>query len=218
MSGDGAQRGSDHAVVFDLGGVICAFHPDRRLRALSDASGLPAGLVHDAIWGSGLDARAEQGGLTPDETFEAVSKALDGRLARAALRAAWSHAFVPDESVCRLVQSVRAPRYVFTDNGPIVTDCLSHELESVALLVERVVCSWEVQACKPDPVAFERLARQLQRSPSEITFIDDTEANCQAAASTGMRALHFRDASELRRRLVQMDLVTTSPARAPGQG
>lgn len=197
----------NQAVVFDLGGVVCEFHPERRLRALSAATGLPAEQVHDAIWGSGLDERAELGDFTPSEASEAILDALGRCLDLVTLRVAWSQAFVPDESVCTLVRDVRTQRYAFTNNGPIVTDCLAHELESVGRLVDRVICSWEIRVRKPDPDAFHRLANELQRSPTEITFIDDAVMNCEAAASVGMQAIHFHDAPELERLLDQMHLL-----------
>lgn len=34
------SRARDDIVVFDLGGVVCRFHPDRRLRVRSDVTGL----------------------------------------------------------------------------------------------------------------------------------------------------------------------------------
>lgn len=195
------------AVVFDFGGVICEFHPERRLRALSLATGIPATEVQDAIWGSGLDERAELGEFTPSEASEAILDALGRRLDKTTLRAAWSQAFVPDESVCALVRDVRTRRYIFTNNGPIVTDCLAHELEATSQLVDQVICSWEIRATKPDPVAFHRVASELQCSLAEITFIDDAVMNCRSAASVGMRTIHFQGAPELRRLLNQMHLL-----------
>ena len=46
-------------VVFDLGGVVCRFEPDRRMRALVEATGLASEVIQDRVWGSGLDERAE---------------------------------------------------------------------------------------------------------------------------------------------------------------
>jgi len=44
------------ALLVDLGGLTCRFHPERRLQALARASGLDADAVQSRIWRSGLDA------------------------------------------------------------------------------------------------------------------------------------------------------------------
>ena len=80
------------------------------------------------------------------------------------LRMAWSTAFVPDHAVCRLIERVRTDRFLFTNNGPIVTECLAHELQNISRLFSRTVCSWELHARKPDPLAFTGLAHELDRS------------------------------------------------------
>lgn len=195
------------AVVFDLGGVVCRFDPNRRLQALSAATGLTMERVDRALWKSGLDAKMEAGELSPDEAHRAVSVALENRLVSVALRGAWSTAFVPDQAVCRLVEQVRPARYLFTNNGPIVTECLSHELQDISRLFRRTVCSWELRARKPDPLAFDGLAHELGWSPSEMAFVDDVVANCEAAESVGMQAIHFSDRPSLARSLDHLGLI-----------
>src|SRR5262249_19818142 len=141
------------ACVFDLGDVVCRFVPDARLRALVACSGLDLRQVDAAIWRSGLDARAEAGELTPEETTNAVLEALDHRLDAEQLRAAWARAFVPNDQVTALVRRVTVPTVLFTNNGPLVSACLANEMASTVQLFSRTVCSWELRATKPDPKA-----------------------------------------------------------------
>jgi HAD superfamily hydrolase (TIGR01509 family) len=65
---------------------------------------------------------------------------------------------------------------------------------------------WSFVSCdtrlrKPDPEAFLRAARTLERSPRECLLVDDVEKNVAAAARVGMRALKFTGADTLRREL-----------------
>lgn len=195
------------AVVFDLGDVVCRFHPERRLRALADATRLPTEVVEAAIWGSGLEARGEVGDFDLAALQQEILGALDWRVDGDSLGTAWASAFVPDDAVCRLVDQVRPARYLFTNNGPILTECLHRELEPVRLLFSRTVCSWELGARKPSPLAFRRLAARIGHSCDDITFVDDDPANCAAAESTGMRTVQFRHVTQLHDRLEEFQLL-----------
>lgn len=57
-----------------------------------------------------------------------------------------------------------------------------------------VVDSAFVGMRKPDPEIYElTLERLAGVAAAECLFVDDTEANCVAAAALGIRAVHFRD-------------------------
>jgi HAD superfamily hydrolase (TIGR01509 family) len=179
------------AQVFVIGNVVCRFEPDRRLHELARVAGLAPTLIHEAIWESGIDARADAGALTPGELEREVLAALDDRIDAATLRAAWSTAFPPDPGVTALVRRLERPSFAFTNNGPMLTACLAHELAGVDALFERVVCSWQIKRQKPDPVAFERLCAELQRPPEELLFVDDSPENVAGARSAGLAAVVF---------------------------
>jgi putative hydrolase of the HAD superfamily len=61
-------------------------------------------------------------------------------------------------------------------------------------IFETVVDSAFVGMRKPDPEIYELTLERLgDVAASECLFIDDTEANCDAATALGIRAVHFRD-------------------------
>lgn len=175
-------------VVFDLGGVLCHFRPRRRLAALVAETGLAASHVEQVIWRSGLDGRAEQGELTRDETVRELLEALDHRLTEAALIHSWSQAFEPNRAVLKITERLKTRPHVFTNNGPLLTECLASDITAH---VDRVICSYQLRARKPEVTAFARLAGKLGLEPSTVTIIDDDLNNCDAARAAGMRALHF---------------------------
>jgi len=179
------------AVVFDVGDVVCSFVPERRLRQLARLTGLDADLIHAAIWTSGLDDRAEAGELSPADLEVLLLDALDGRIDADALRAAWSTAFTPDADVCAVVGRLERPAYAFTNNGPMLSACLSYELRALGQLFERVICSWQLKARKPDTAAFERLCAELHHRPEELLFVDDCARNCASARQVGLTAITF---------------------------
>ena len=55
-----------------------------------------------------------------------------------------------------------------------------------------VVDSAFVGTRKPEPRIYEITLERLGVAPAEAVFIDDVEANCDAARDLGMRAVWFR--------------------------
>jgi len=192
------------AVVFDLGNVVCTFNPERRLQELARRTGVEPERIREAIWTSGLDARAESGQLSLADVQQALIDALDNRIDAVALRVAWSTAFIPDKAVCEIVRRLHHPSFAFTNNGPMLTDCLGHELIEVEQLFQRVVCSWQIGARKPDPAAFERLCAEVRRPPEELLFIDDDRINTASGRSVGLATITFTSAERLAADLNQL--------------
>ncbi len=58
-------------------------------------------------------------------------------------------------------------------------------------LFQPALLSYEIKVKKPDPRAFRILLHQLSLHPEEILFIDDQNANVQAAESLGIQGIHF---------------------------
>jgi putative hydrolase of the HAD superfamily len=60
-------------------------------------------------------------------------------------------------------------------------------------IFEVVVDSAFVGCRKPDPEIYEIVLERLGVAPGDCLFVDDVEANCEAAGALGMTAVHFRD-------------------------
>jgi putative hydrolase of the HAD superfamily len=64
-------------------------------------------------------------------------------------------------------------------------------------IFETVVDSAFVGMRKPDPQIYELTLKRLGGiTPAECVFVDDTEANCEAATALGIRSVLFRDTPE----------------------
>lgn len=60
---------------------------------------------------------------------------------------------------------------------------------------------------KPEPEIYLLACQRLGISPGEAVFVDDTAANAQAATAVGMTGLHFTSADRLRAELVGLGLL-----------
>jgi putative hydrolase of the HAD superfamily len=63
---------------------------------------------------------------------------------------------------------------------------------------EETFLSYEMHLAKPDKAIFEKMLSEANLLPEETLFIDDSEANCQAAASLGIQVHHYRIGDDLK--------------------
>jgi putative hydrolase of the HAD superfamily len=203
-------RATVRFAVFDLGGVVCRFEPELRVRALERVTGRSADELHAAIWDSGLDRRAERGEIDAAKLPTLLAAALDVDIDSGALRAAWSLAFDPNDDVLALIDRLAVPAVLFTNNGPIVDDCLDHELSRVHARFAHVLLSWRLGAVKPEPAAFEAVTARLGVGAEDLLFVDDSHENVAAARALGWQAEAFVDVAGLERQLVERRLVESA--------
>ena len=188
-------------LVIDLGGVVARFRPQRRLKALERVSGIDADAIRLRLFDSGFDEQAELGLIPRDTMLERTRSQLGSSTDDKSLLAAWSLAFEPDIAVLDTVTVSHARRCLFTNNGPIVSMCLERQLPEIAQPFDRVICSWELGAVKPDRVAFMRLLETLGASAQDVLLIDDSERNVNAARAVGINAEIHENAEVLGRTL-----------------
>ncbi|HYW38734.1 MAG TPA: HAD family phosphatase [Terriglobales bacterium] len=82
--------------------------------------------------------------------------------------------------------------------------------------------SAEVRLIKPEPAIYEHTLRGLGVSADATLFVDDREANIQAARTLGIRAIQFRSIARLKHDLEALGFPilpagAESPADRPGQ-
>ncbi|WP_457254035.1 HAD family hydrolase [Pedococcus sp. P5_B7] len=195
------------AVVFDLGNVLITWDP---VAAVAVAVG---------------PERARAFVTDPDFDFAAWNRANDaGRGLDEAERVALeSHPHFAEEIVAyrehfgaslvgEIAGSVEILRELHAADMPLFAlTNWSADLFPVALdrfdfldLFEDIIVSGEEGVAKPDPEIFEVLEERVSHRAGldDCIFIDDSPANVQAAAETGLDAVHFTGADHLREDLV----------------
>lgn len=178
--------------MWDLGGVVAHFTPERRLHALASVTGIRSEVIHERIWQSGLEADAEAGRLGVEDTWRRLLSALEHRLTPDQLRHAWSLAFEPNATILQLVDRLEQPSVLLTNNGPVLAACLRAELAPIGSRFVRHLLSCDLRATKPAVEVFERAAARLRTAAHHLLLVDDDPANIAAASGLGWRTLHFR--------------------------
>lgn len=78
---------------------------------------------------------------------------------------------------------------------------------SIFRMLSGTIISSEEHLIKPDPHIYHRLLEKFHLQPSECLFIDDKQANVDAAKACGIHALQFTGADQLRKDLAQLGVL-----------
>lgn len=187
------------AVVFDIGSVLevidDAVFPGPAERRLGLAPGtIVAGL-------SALPGNAMLGEVTMEQVGDEWQRMLD-------LDAGEVHELVEDywrwyvgtldRPLLDWFAAQRPARRtgILSNSGPGAREReRPHGFEQVT---DDIVYSHEVGLAKPDPAAYELTTRRLSVAPHEVLFLDDVEANVEAARAFGWHAvLHVDTATSI---------------------
>jgi glucose-1-phosphatase len=197
-------------VLFDMEGVLTHYDRNVRTERLAALTGATPDAVRHAIWGSGLEARADAGELSPDDYLLALADLLGRPVTREAWLAARRASITPNEAALELARRVAAHRRiaVLTNNCSLVTGYLDYLNPAVAALFGAdIYGSSMFGAVKPAAQTYLGCVSHLGATPEETLFIDDTQANVQGALDAGLQAYRFVDAVAMSETLTDLGLV-----------
>jgi putative hydrolase of the HAD superfamily len=164
-------------------------------RELDQAHGLPRSSVFETLYRTGTWDAIERGRGDRQAWREAAHRLLEERAGRPLppLHEEWHGAQRPIEPNLLLVRELR---------GSHKLGILSNADRSLRLRLEKdigihdlfddIVCSAEVGMAKPEPAIYVLAAGRLGLEPGECVFVDDLEANVEAARQVGMQGVLFR--------------------------
>ena len=181
-------------VIFDMDDVLCHYDLGRRLRALARLADVTARDVRAAVWDSGFEDLADQGGYMEIENY---LHEFSTRLGRHISLDQWIEArriaMVPSEDVLDLAKKLgeQTSLAIYTNNGPVVKNHLEKLFPEAAEIFKLRFCSYEFGTKKPDPNSFTKLMQALDQKPELCWFIDDKKSNVEGAKIAGLRAHHF---------------------------
>jgi len=196
------------AVLFDLGGVVCTYQPERRLRRMAQVYDVPAEAIRERIWQTALPAEFDEGRLTAREWHETVNERLGRVVDRSTFDDLIMSAFSVDQAVVDVIRAIRVPRIAaLTNNSAQFASAIPTHLPDLEGLLAPILCSYEFGARKPDRAAYHGALDRLGVTPARVLCIDDQQANVDAARAVGIRANLFTDVQALRQTLVEYALL-----------
>lgn len=197
-------------LYFDLGNVLLFFDHHLAARQMGEVAGVPAERVWDVVFGSDLELRYESGELDDRQFYEAFCRETDSRPDFDALLLAGSAIFTPNYSIFPLVGALAAANYRL---GILSNTCPGHwsycAQGRYSLLrrgFEVFALSYQLGACKPAPVIFERAAALAGVAPADVFFVDDIAGHVAAARAAGFDAVQYTGTPQLAEELYRRGL------------
>ncbi|MDM0075387.1 HAD family phosphatase [Variovorax sp. J2P1-59] len=187
-------------VLFDLDGVLCHYDRSARVEHLAASTHQSAEAVRHAIWGTGLESRADAGLIGDDDYLDELGRLLGSPVTLDAWLEARRAAMTLDAQVLRMAQAVatRCRIAIFTNNCRLLALHMRRLCPEVAALFGNAIhTTAEFGATKPAPEAYLRCVEALGVSPGETFFIDDVESNVAGALRAGLQAYEFANAAGL---------------------
>lgn len=192
-------------VVFDLGGVLINLDFDNCLNAFRKAGFRDIEKQARQLEGKGLFSRFELGEISPEEFREAIRKETSESLTDRKIDDMWNLMLldIPREKLDLLLE-LRGHYmvYLLSNTNRIHWDYASEQMFSyrgfrVNDFFEATFLSFEIHKAKPDKEIYEQMMKEANILPEETFFIDDSEANCRAAAALGIRSYHYHSGEDL---------------------
>jgi HAD superfamily hydrolase (TIGR01509 family) len=190
-------------VLFDLGGVLFRYAPERRWREFARLTGLEPDEVARRLGRSGFSSACDAGRLRGAAAHREGLRLLGQRLSLERFVGAWIAAFEPAPQVLAMARSIRthAGVAILTNNSDLVRQGLEARFGAELDIFRPRIFSSDVGLTKPDPRLFEHAANLLGQPPERILLVDDSAANIASAASLGFQVHRFTDPPALERAL-----------------
>jgi len=196
------------AVVLDYGEVLCERPKKDALQRMAHVIGITPDRFFE-LYGTSRDPY-DQGVISPEQYWEDFAERAGAPIDRSVVgqlrnldTEMWSSTS-PEmmEWVDRLNES---------ELTTAVLSNMQHDMAAYArknfpwfALLDHQILSCEVGLIKPDPAIFHETVKRVGVRPEEALFVDDREANVNAARKTGMLAIRFQSSNQLRNELEQI--------------
>ncbi len=196
-------------IIFDLGNVLIEIHPQRAMAAFSQRCGIPVA-EFQKLFLSPLHLQFMKGELTPREFFEQVLKRYPCQLSYTEFYEIWLLILGRLKlGMAALLKEFATTHHLAlcSNTDPIHWQAALTANPEMQFFRHRYL-SFELKLLKPDPAIFEYILRDLQCSPAECVFIDDTRANIFAAEQIGFRTIHAETSKEIHRMIRNIQQVS----------
>lgn len=197
-------------IIFDMGGVLIDYNPEKTLYALFEKE--TADILLKEIFRNPLWSDKDRGIITPAEimqkvknripeaVFEKVSEMVDN----------FYPYMPPFENMYGFVEMLKSKGYgiyLLSNASPDF-----HERRSgipALSLFDGVIVSADYKLLKPEKEIYEKLYETFSLNPEECFFIDDVQANIDGAKATGMdgHCYYHGDLEILKRDMEQKGII-----------
>ena len=180
------------AIVFDLGNVVFNISFDKMFDYWAKVGGCEISRIKERFEFDEMYYQFEKGEIKPDVYRKYLLEKLGLQLSDTEFDNGWNELcldLVP--GIEHLLQSMRQSFRLIslTNTNEIHAQKWKAKYASVLSNFERIFCSHEIHARKPEKRIYEILLDCLRQDPKNVLFLDDKEENVDAALECGMKGI-----------------------------
>ena len=192
-------------IVFDLGGVLIDLDFKSAINGLQKAGFTNVKEQLQAFDREGIFQKFELGEISADEFRASIRENSNVSLTDEEVDSLWNLMLleIPREKL-ELILDLRSKYmvYLLSNTNSIHWDyvcknAFNYRGFRVSDYFEKTFLSFEMHLAKPDKAIFEKMLEDANLLAEETLFIDDSEANCKAAAEVGIHAHHYHIGDDL---------------------
>jgi HAD superfamily hydrolase (TIGR01509 family) len=196
-------------IVFDLGNVLISFKPDKYMESFNFEKSI-RDRVFESVFKSKYWLELDKGTLTEEEASELFCKS--GQETKEEIKrvmSSWKDMLQPIPETIEILKELKQMGYriyVLSNYHKNAFEKTSMENEFFKLLNGRII-SYEVNCIKPEKEIYDKLLKAFNLEAGETLFIDDMNENIQGAENLGIQTILFKDAVQLRGRLMELNVI-----------
>jgi len=196
------------AVIFDLGGVIVKIDFSRSLFRLFRDFEQPSEEILRHLMADDLIAGYNTGQIQPEQFYEAVKRKFEMEISYEEFKDLWCDIFSPMPGMEELIRELqgKVKLGIFSNTDPLHWQhiCATNPIMEVFI---RPTLSFEIGMQKPAVESYRLAGRNVATPVENCLYIDDLEANVDAAHQAGMQGVQFENSRRLRGMLETIGLL-----------
>jgi HAD superfamily hydrolase (TIGR01509 family) len=191
-------------IIFDLGKVIVDFSHLTVCKRLAGHCCLTPDEIYKQLFESKLEARFDEGRITPEQFYAAVTRRLGCNLDIISLKKIWTAIFTINPGISALLRSLKKKyRLLCLSNTNVWHFEYCRKRFTVLSGFDAFILSFRVGARKPRRRIFREALRAAGTPPHQCVYIDDVPEYARAAQALGMHGIHFTSVEQLKHALKQ---------------
>ena len=197
----------ERTIFFDLGNVLLFFNLEKMANQLANCMNISLETLRDEnILKKEILQNYESGRLTSEEFYRYLQSKSSHPFSFRDMRTAISDIFTPNVELWPLVEKLKNQgcRLVLISNTNECHFYFAYWHYSILQLFDRFILSYEVGACKPEPLIFEKA---LKEARGKSFYTDDIPAFVEAGRAAGLDAELFINVPTLQKQLIERKIL-----------
>ena len=198
------------AIIFDLGGVVINVKMDKIFDYWAKETGYNANYVKQIFESKDIFDRFERGEISPANYKESISCKLGLEMSEDKFYNVWNDVFNDlDPRIADLLYNLKSKLrlVVLTNTNEIHGDRWKNKYKYILKNFEKIFCSYEINARKPEKKAYEIVINYLNIKPNFILFLDDKVENVKVASSLGLKGILVKSTEQMINSLNKLGLI-----------